>query len=148
MLKLQVIGYIGKDAVINTVNNNTVINFTVAHTDKYKDNNGNPVEKTTWVSCAYWTQNTAIAQYLKKGKQIYAEGSPETDFYNKTNSIDGLTAFQKLRVRSIQLLGSAPQQNQAGAGVSQPRSNTGGRNTSDMYTDASEITEPIQDLPF
>ena len=34
MIKLQVIGNLGKDCIVNTVNGKTVINFNVAHTEK------------------------------------------------------------------------------------------------------------------
>ena len=37
MIKLQVIGNLGKDCITNTVNGKTVMNFTVAHTEKFKD---------------------------------------------------------------------------------------------------------------
>ena len=37
MIKLQVIGNLGRDAVMNNVNGKTVINFTVAHSEKYKE---------------------------------------------------------------------------------------------------------------
>ena len=77
MIKMQVIGNLGKDCVVNTVNGKNVINFTVAHTEKYKDSQGNNQEKTTWVDCAYWTDRTAMSPYLTKGKQVYVEGTPE-----------------------------------------------------------------------
>ena len=41
MIKLQVIGNLGKDCIVNTVNGKNVINFTVAHTEKYRDSQGN-----------------------------------------------------------------------------------------------------------
>ena len=77
MIKMQVIGNLGKDCVVNTVNGKNVINFTVAHSEKYKDSQGNNQEKTTWVDCAYWTDRTAISPYLTKGKQVFVEGTPE-----------------------------------------------------------------------
>ena len=77
MIKMQIIGNLGKDCVVNTVNGKNVINFTVAHTEKYKDSQGNNQEKTTWVDCAYWTDRTAISPYLTKGKQVFVEGNPE-----------------------------------------------------------------------
>ena len=40
MIKMQVIGRLGKDCVVNTVNGKNVINFTVAHSEKYKDSQG------------------------------------------------------------------------------------------------------------
>ena len=41
MIKLQVIGNLGKDCVTNVVNGKNVINFSVAHTEKFKDAQGN-----------------------------------------------------------------------------------------------------------
>ncbi len=70
MIKLQVIGNLGKDCIVNTVNGKNVINFSVAHTEKYKDAQGNPKERTTWVECAYWTDRTGIAPYLKKAHRF------------------------------------------------------------------------------
>ncbi|HRO70951.1 MAG TPA: single-stranded DNA-binding protein, partial [Chitinophagaceae bacterium] len=74
MIKLQVIGRLGKDCVVNTVNGKNVINFTVANTEKFRDSQGNNQERTTWVDCAYWTDRTGIAPYLTKGTQVYVEG--------------------------------------------------------------------------
>lgn len=103
MIKMQIIGNLGKDCVVNTVNGKNVINFTVAHTEKYKDSQGNNQEKTTWVDCAYWTDRTAIAPYLQKGTQVYAEGSPEVRSFTRNDGTAG--ASLSLRVREVQLLG-------------------------------------------
>ena len=108
MIKLQVIGNLGKDCVTNTVNGKNVINFNVAHTEKFKDAQGNQKDKTIWVDCAYWTDRTGIAPYLKKGTQVYVEGSPEVRTYAKNDGTTG--ASLTLRVGSVQLLGK---QNQA-----------------------------------
>ena len=40
MIKMQVIGNLGKDCVTNLVNGKNVINFNVAHTEKFRDANG------------------------------------------------------------------------------------------------------------
>ena len=77
MIKLQVIGNLGKDAVVNSVNGKNVINFNMAHTERYKDAQGNQKDRTIWVECAYWTDRTAIAPYLKKGTQVFVEGNPD-----------------------------------------------------------------------
>lgn len=104
MIKLQVIGNLGKDCIVKEINGKNVINFSVAHSEKYKDAQGNLKERTTWVECAYWTDRTAIAPYLVKGTTVYAEGSPEADAYmNKDNQA---AATLRMRVQTIQLLGS------------------------------------------
>src|ERR1051325_4813030 len=103
MIKLQIIGNLGKDCVVNTVNGKNVINFTVAHTEKYRDSHGNNQEKTTWVDCAYWTDRTALAPYLTKGKQVYVEGTPEARSFQRNDGTPG--ASLSVRVREVQLLG-------------------------------------------
>lgn len=102
MIKLQIIGNLGKDCIVKEVNGRQVINFSVAHTDRYKDSAGNQKERTTWVECAYWTDRTAVAQYLTKGKTVYAEGAPEADSY--TNKEGQAAATLRMRVQTVQLL--------------------------------------------
>lgn len=97
MIKLQVIGNLGKDAVVNNVNGKNVINFTVAHTEKYRDAQGNQKDKTTWVDCAYWTDRTAIAPYLKKGTQVYVEGTPDVRTYTKQDGFSIIFMVGKLQ---------------------------------------------------
>ena len=117
MIKMQVIGNLGKDCVVNTVNGKNVINFTVAHTEKYKDSQGNPQEKTTWVDCAYWTDRTAVAHYLTKGKQVFVEGQPEVRSYTRQDGTAG--ASLSMRVRELQLIGGSRNENEGGGGYGQ-----------------------------
>jgi single-strand DNA-binding protein len=114
MIKLQVIGNLGKDCIVKEVNGKNVINFSVAHSERYKDAQGNQKERTTWVECAYWTDRTAIAPYLTKGTTVYAEGSPEADAY--TNKDGQASATLRMRVQNIQLLGGNRDNQGAGAG--------------------------------
>jgi single-strand DNA-binding protein len=103
MIKMQVIGNLGKDCIVNNVNGKSVMNFTIAHTEKYRDSQGNNQEKTTWVDCAYWTDRTGIAPYLTKGKQVYVEGTPEVRSFTRNDGTAG--ASLSLRVKDVQLLG-------------------------------------------
>lgn len=112
MIKLQIIGNLGKDCNVREVNGKKVINFSVAHTDKYKDSMGNPKERTTWVECSYWTDRTAVADYLTKGRTVYAEGAPEADAY--TNKEGQPAATLRMRVQNIQLLGGNAEGNNGG----------------------------------
>ena len=141
MIKLQIIGNLGKDCVVNTVNGKNVINFTVAHTEKYRDSQGNNQEKTTWVDCAYWTDRTAVAPYLTKGKQVYVEGAPEARSFQRNDGTPG--ASLSLRVREVQLLGGR------GDNGGAPMSNAAPMpSTVSNIPSPNEITEPIDDLPF
>ena len=40
MIKLQIVGNLGKDCIMKEVNGRNVINFSVAHTERYKDAQG------------------------------------------------------------------------------------------------------------
>src|SRR6185503_9174402 len=99
MIKMQVIGNLGKDCVVNTVNGKNVINFTVAHTEKYTDRQGVNQERTTWIDCAYWTDRTAIAPYLQKGQQVFVEGRPEARSFQRNDGTPGSSL--SLRVREV-----------------------------------------------
>ncbi len=124
MIKLQIIGNLGKDCIVKEVNGRKVINFSVAHTERYKDSMGNQKERTTWVECAYWNEKTNVSEYLTKGRTVYAEGTPEADAY--TNKEGQASATLRMRVQNLQLLGGNQQdpnqQNTAGttSGSSQP----------------------------
>ena len=145
MIKLQVIGNLGGDCAQREVNGKTVINFNVAHSEKFKDSTGNLKEKTIWVKCAYWTDRAAVAQYLKKGKTVYVEGSPEAESY--TTKEGQPAANLKLTVFNLQLLGGGSEVGQAdshsvssGASFGSPS-----RATSPA---TSQVEEPADDLPF
>lgn len=153
MIKLQVIGNLGKDAIVNNVNGKSVINFNVAHTERFRDAQGNQKDRTVWVECAYWTDRTAIAPYLKKGTQVFVEGNPDVRTYTTQDGRQG--ASLSLRIQSIQLLGS--RSNEGGA----PASNAGGYQAAPQQSyqqpsyqqsapvsSANDLTEPLDDLPF
>ena len=140
MIKMQIIGNLGKDCVVNTVNGKNVINFTVAHTEKFRDSQGNNQEKTTWVDCAYWTDKTAISPYLVKGKQVYVEGTPEVKSFQRNDGTPG--ASLSLRVREVQLLGGKAE------GGGNLMSNESMSSSKTSIPSPSDVTEPIDDLPF
>lgn len=152
MIKLQIIGNLGADCTMNEVSGRTVINFRVAHSEKFKNAQGIVVDKTTWVSCAYWTDRNAIAQYLKKGQLVYAEGSPEAEAYmNKENQA---AASLKMNVFRIQLLGGkndnqSGDSQQGGSTSYNPSSTNSSSSSSNVNQNAaSQVDEPADDLPF
>ena len=146
MVKLQVIGNLGKDCVVNNVNGKSVINFSVAHTEKYKDAQGQQIDKTLWVECAYWTDRTGIAPYLKKGTQVYAEGTPDIRTYTTNDGRPGTSL--SLRISSVQLLGSR-NDGQGGADGSTYQSGHQSHSSSTPASStANDLSEPLDDLPF
>lgn len=157
MIKLQVIGNLGKDAIVNNVNGKNVINFNVAHTERYRDAQGNQKDRTTWVECAYWTERTGIAPYLKKGTQVYLEGTPDVRTYTTQDGRNG--ASLTVRILNIQLLGSRTGGENTGGGYNagsggySNNNNNYSSGSSNSYAAApapaaTDITEPLDDLPF
>ncbi|MCU0374720.1 MAG: single-stranded DNA-binding protein [Chitinophagaceae bacterium] len=147
MIKLQVIGNLGKDCLTNQVNGKNVINFSVAHTEKYRDSAGVQKDKTTWVECAYWTDRTGIAPYLRKGTQVYVEGTPEIRTFTRSDGTTGSSL--SLRVMSVQLLGSRTEQGGENGGApvgSMP--NTGNSSYSRPEPAVSMDLSAPDDLPF
>lgn len=130
MIKLTAIGHLGKDAILNNVNGKNVINFTVAHTERYKDAQGNQKDKTIWIDCSYWTEKTGIAPYLKKGTSVYLEGQPDVRSYTAKDGTNGASLV--LRVGLVQLLSKGSQSDDNAA---QPQQ-------------AAPQDNPAYDLPF
>ena len=149
MIKMQIIGRLGKDCVVNTVNGKNVMNFTVAHSEKYKDSQGVLQEKTIWVDCAYWSDRTAIAPYLQKGTQVFLEGQPEARSFQRNDGTPGSSL--SLRVREVQLLGSKNENSSSGS-YQQPANASsalsGNTSNTSNVPSPSDITEPVDDLPF
>lgn len=109
MIRLTVIGNVGKDATIKEVNGKQVINFQIAHSRKYKDKTGAMKEVITWIDCHYWHQSPKIAPALKKGTKIYCEGLPETQGYQaKDGTIKGA---QHLRVSNLSFIANTQASN-------------------------------------
>ncbi len=146
MIKLQIIGNLGRDCVVNNVNGKSVINFAVAHTEKFKNAQGVQQDKTIWVDCAYWTDRVAIAPYLKKGTMVFAEGQPDIRNYTTKEGAPGTSLT--LRVQSVQLLGGRPDNANGGEQTQQQSYNNGQQSHSQSESMAGAVQEPLDDLPF
>lgn len=149
MIKLQIVGNLGGDCIQKEINGKTVINFNVAHSEKFKDAQGNLKERTTWVNCAYWTDKTAVAQYLTKGRTVYAEGSPEAEAY--TNKEGQPASTLRMRVQTVQLLGGNTENpGNTGSNYNQGNvSNAGSGTMPVVKTQPAMQNAPVDDdLPF
>lgn len=102
------IGYLGRDAVVQIHGTDSVINFSMCHTDKWKDASGKQYERATWVSCFYWVESTKIAEYLKKGTLVWAEGIPEAKHHTKNGETK---SYLNMRVHRVELLGGKREDN-------------------------------------
>lgn len=149
MIKLQIIGYLGNDAELRETTTGRVISFNVAHSENFKDSQGNPQSRTTWVRCSYWVDQIGILPFLVKGKLVYAEGIPSANAYlNKENQA---AASIEMRVIRVELLGGKDSVDETRV---QTTSKTVGPTVSPLpkaenaQTPATSVSEPEDDLPF
>ena len=143
MNRLEIIGHIGNDAEIKDLGTNQVINFSVAVSESYTNKQNEKVTSTMWFECAKWGNSTAIAQYLKKGTQVYVSGKPNNRGWineqGEVKIINGITVFD------VQLLGAKTESTQVNAAPA---------NTAQTQTNPTQNERPLpieeehDDLPF
>lgn len=78
--KVILVGNVGKDPEIKfAANGNAVASFSLATTDRTKDQQGNWTDRTEWHNLVAF-QRTAeiIRDYVKKGSKLYIEGRIQT----------------------------------------------------------------------
>lgn len=103
--KVIIVGNLGADPETRyTPSGDAVTNIRVATTDKWKDKaSGEMKEQTEWHRVAFFGRLAEVAgEYLKKGSQVYIEGSLRTRKYDK----DGQTHYStEIRGDTMQMLG-------------------------------------------
>lgn len=129
MIRLQLIGHLGHDAVQRYVNGKAVLGFRMAHSRRYTNRDGIMQEKTIWVDCSYW-EHEKVGPYLTRGARVYVDGIPSSDVYVNNQGVQVFTL--RLRVFILLLL-SSPVISREGA---------------EGKTDANEEGDVADDLPF
>jgi single-strand DNA-binding protein len=105
--KVILVGNLGRDPEVRTFpNGDRVANVTIATTDKWKDKQTNEMrEATEWHRIVFNFRLAEIAeQYLRKGSQIYVEGSLRTRKWTDKDGIEKYTT--EIRADQMQMLGS------------------------------------------
>ena len=105
--KVIIVGNLGRDPEVRTFpSGDRVANVTVATTDKWKDKqSGEMKEATEWHRVVFNGRLAEIVeQYLRKGSQVYVEGSLRT---RKWTDKDGIEKYStEIRADQMQMLGS------------------------------------------
>lgn len=104
MLTVNLIGNLGADAEVKSIQGKVYLMFRVAHSEKFVKSDGTSVELTQWVSVIS-SQFTKLQPYLKKGQKVFVYGELKADVVwspsSKTNVV-GLS----VNARSIELCNS------------------------------------------
>lgn len=108
------IGNLCADIEIRQVGQSQVGKVNLAMSERFKKQDGSVGENTEFITLEIWDK-TSVFPYLKKGTQVYAEGSIRTDKWTDQNGQQHFAT--KVRVQNIQLVGQRPQQAQQPAPV-------------------------------
>ena len=105
--KVMLIGHLGRDAELRyTQGGAAIATLNLATTDVYNDRNNQRQEKTEWHRVTIWgKQAETLEPYLKKGKQIYVEGSLATRQWDDKDGNKRYTT--EIKADRVTLLGSA-----------------------------------------
>ncbi|MCX8048475.1 MAG: single-stranded DNA-binding protein [Methylohalobius sp.] len=132
--KVILIGNLGADPEIRyTPSGEAVAALRIATSDVWKDKNGEQQERTEWHRVVLFGRLAEIAgEYLKKGRQVYIEGSLRT---RKWQDRDGQERYTTEIVgREMQLLGGR------GDGAAQEQSFS-------AYSEGTAPSKPKADKP-
>jgi single-strand DNA-binding protein len=104
--KVIIVGNLGRDPETRYLpSGDAVSNINVATTDRYKDKaTGEMKEATEWHRISFFGKLAEIAgQYLKKGSQVYVEGSLRTRKYTDKDGVEKFAT--EIRGETMQMLG-------------------------------------------
>jgi single-strand DNA-binding protein len=117
--KVIIVGNLGKDPEMRAFpSGDQVANVTIATTDKWKDKQtGEMKEATEWHRVVFNGRLAEIVgQYLRKGSQVYVEGSLRTRKWTDQSGAEKYTT--EIRADQMQMLGSRQGMGGPGAGDS------------------------------
>jgi len=135
--KVILIGNAGRDAEVRyTPGGTAVANFTLATNESWTAKNGERQERTEWHRIVVWAKQAEIAgEYVKKGRQLYVEGSLQTRQWDDKDGQKRTTT--EIRATRFLLLGRPEGGSRSGSGGAGP-------------SGADEAEPPYQDddIPF
>lgn len=141
--KVIVVGYIGADPEMRYMpSGGAVATISVATSEEWTDKaSGQKQERKEWHRVTLFNRLGEIAgEYLKKGSQVYIEGSLRTDKYqDKQTGEDRYSTG--IIANNLQLLGGRPSGGQAGANATQAA-------TTNAAPNQQNATVAEDDIPF
>jgi single-strand DNA-binding protein len=106
--KVIIVGSIGADPEVRyTTSGSAITTMSIATNEEWKDKNtGERQSRTEWHRVKMFNRLAEIAaEYLKKGKQVYIEGSLRTDKYTDKDGIERYSTG--IIAHEMQMLGGA-----------------------------------------
>lgn len=148
--KVILLGNVGKDPEIRATTGGTMVaSFSLATTDRAKDQSGNWTDRTEWHNLVAF-QRTAeiIRDYVKKGSKLYVEGKLQTRSWDDKNT--GEKKYRtEILVNDISLLSARGEGESSGSYSRSSSSASFDQSPSpaaDDFGHSAEITD--DDIPF
>lgn len=143
--KVILIGNLGRDPEVRYLPSGTAVaNVGIATSDQWKDKQtGEQQERTEWHNVVFFNRLAEIVgEYLKKGSQVYVEGSLRTRKWQDKNGNDRYTT--EIVASEMQMLGGrggsgGGNYNQTASAPAREPAPAGGGGTTDDFDD---------DIPF
>jgi len=123
--KVIIVGNLGNDPEVRYAQSGAAITtISVATSESWKDKDGNPQERTEWHRVKFFGRLAEIAgEYLKKGRQVYIEGSLRTEKYTDKSGVEKYAT--DIVANEMQMLGGTPGMG-GGEGGERPARASGG----------------------
>jgi len=136
--KAIIVGRLGKDPELRyTPSGVGVVNFSVATSERRKQDDGSRGEVTTWHNIVAWGKTAEIcAEYLTKGREVYIEGRIDNRSYDDKEG--NKKYISEIVVQNIQFLG----------GKSSGGDNGGSKASGNDDAPKETESRPEDDLPF
>ena len=121
--KVILVGNLGNDPEVRySQSGSTITSISVATSESWKDKNGEMQERTEWHRVKFFGRLAEIAgEYLKKGRQVYIEGSLRTEKYTDKNGVEKYST--DIIANEMQMLGGV---GGGGEGGERPQRSGGG----------------------
>ncbi len=105
--KVILIGNLGRDPELRqTQGGQSVAEFSLATTEKWRDRNGEQQERTEWHRIVVWgPQAETAAKYLSKGRSVYVEG--RLQYRDWTDKDGNKRTTTEIVANTLQFLGGA-----------------------------------------
>jgi single-strand DNA-binding protein len=154
--KVIIVGNLGRDPEMRSFpSGDRLANVTIATTDKWKDKQtGEMKEATEWHRVIFNGRLAEIAgEYLRKGSQVYVEGSLRTRKWTDKDGVEKYTT--EIRADSMQMLGSrqgmgSPSADQDDGGMrrQQPASRSAPAASKPASKPSTGFDDMDDDIPF
>lgn len=130
--RCTIAGHLGREPETKTfANGGSVCNFSIATSEKWKDRDGNPKERTDWHNIVCHGKTGELAQqYLSKGAAVLIEGAIRQRQYEKDGQTKYVTEIHADRLHFLSRGEKSEQPARPAQRASEP-ADSGGRDFSD-----------------